>query len=77
LLRHGVKYINSFSIGLRGVLYARATPQSFKVLKQEYDEDECNDVPNILRSHLPFVMYMILTMPHKLNTDIIKIMYGD
>lgn len=49
-------------------------PQSFMALEQEYDEDVCKDVPKILKSHLPFVLYMILIMPHKLNTDIIKIM---
>lgn len=49
-------------------------PQSFMALKQEYDEDVCKNIPEILKSHLPFVLYMILVMPHKLNTDIIKIM---
>lgn len=53
------------------------TPQSFSGLRKEYEENECNDVPKILKSNLPFVLYMILTLPHKLNTDIIKIMYGE
>lgn len=51
------------------------TPQSFRALKQKYDEDVCKNVPKILKSNFPFMLYMILVMPHKLNTDIIKIMY--
>ena len=53
------------------------TPQSFALLRQSYEENECINLPNILKSHLPFIFYMILTMPHKLNTDIIKMIYGD